>query len=157
MLTPAAAAYADGFNPILSYGASAMQVTSADNAFPCPCCGFLSFDEPPGSFDICPICFWADSVPQLRYVLSGAGPNKVSLLQAQHNYATFGAMEERFVKSVRRPTPDDQRDPLWRPLDPARDKLAASPYRDPVSELVETDEAMAGDATLYYYWRSTAP
>jgi hypothetical protein len=24
--------------------------------YPCPCCGFLVFDEEPGSFSICPIC-----------------------------------------------------------------------------------------------------
>ncbi len=26
--------------------------------FPCPCCGFLTLpEEPPGTYDICPVCF----------------------------------------------------------------------------------------------------
>ncbi|WP_248129036.1 CPCC family cysteine-rich protein [Pseudomonas sp. W2Aug9] len=26
--------------------------------FTCPCCGYAVFEEHPGSYDICPICFW---------------------------------------------------------------------------------------------------
>ncbi|WP_241494482.1 CPCC family cysteine-rich protein [Pseudomonas asplenii] len=30
--------------------------------FTCPCCGYAVFEEPPGSHDICPICFWEDDL-----------------------------------------------------------------------------------------------
>ncbi|MEV6629559.1 CPCC family cysteine-rich protein [Actinoplanes sp. NPDC051470] len=28
-----------------------------ETRFPCPCCGYLEFGEPPGSYDSCEICF----------------------------------------------------------------------------------------------------
>lgn len=28
--------------------------------YPCPCCGHLVFEDPPGSYEICPVCFWED-------------------------------------------------------------------------------------------------
>lgn len=29
--------------------------------YTCPCCGYLTLDEkPPGTYDICSICFWED-------------------------------------------------------------------------------------------------
>ncbi len=37
--------------------------------YPCPCCGYLVFTEPPGSYTICPICFWEDDISQLRFPL----------------------------------------------------------------------------------------
>lgn len=33
------------------------------NRLPCPCCGNLTFDADdvfPGSFEICPVCYWED-------------------------------------------------------------------------------------------------
>ena len=114
----------------------------------------MSFDEPPGSYSICPICFWEDSAVQLRYVLSAGGPNKVSLFEAQQNYAAFGAMERRFTEHVRQPRASDERDPTWRLLDPQRDTMAASPHADPVSAFVDTATKQAGDEARYYYWRS---
>lgn len=38
--------------------------------YPCPCCGYLQFGEPPGSYEICAICFWGDDAVQL----SSGGP-----------------------------------------------------------------------------------
>ena len=40
---------------------------SSVEKLPCPCCGYLVFDEPVGSFDICPICDWEDDDVQLRF------------------------------------------------------------------------------------------
>jgi hypothetical protein len=109
---------------------------------PCPCCGYEVFDEPPGSYDICDICFWEDDEAQLRYPEMDWGPNKVSLIEAQKNYALFGASEERLIIHVRKALPTDKRDPEWRPIVVGKDNY-------------ETD--IGGkypvDMTTLYYWR----
>ena len=64
------------------------------SSYPCPCCGHLVFEEPPGSYDICPICFWEDGISQLRFVAT-TGANDVSLLEAQRNFSDFGAAATR--------------------------------------------------------------
>jgi rubrerythrin len=43
------------------------KITGAEMKYPCPGCGYLVFDEPPGSYEICPICFWEDDLAQLRF------------------------------------------------------------------------------------------
>ena len=63
------------------------------------------------------------------------GPNRVSLMEGQKNFAVFGACELRFQARGRAPTAMDQRDPTWRPIDPRID--LPSPK----------------DKTTLYYWR----
>ena len=77
--------------------------------YPCPCCGYLMFGEPPGSYEICKICFWEDDISQLRFVTRGGA--SIPLIEAQKNYATFGAIERRFLRFVREPCPEDVQDP----------------------------------------------
>jgi rubredoxin len=74
--------------------------------FPCPSCGYLVFDEPPGSDNICPICFWEDALSQLRFVRK-TGANRVNLTQAQKNFAQSGAGEPRLKQHVRQPGDED--------------------------------------------------
>lgn len=105
----------------------------------------MSFKESPGSYDICPICFWEDDAIQLRWPLYGGGANVPSLVESQQNYAKYGAMEKRFVENVRRPREQDRRDPAWRPIDLERD----NPQE-------HDDLPWAEDYTSYYYWRSWA-
>jgi len=89
--------------------------------YPCPCCGYLVFDEPPGSFDICPICFWEDDIVQLRFPQMGGGANTLSLHQSQQNYLEHGVSDLRFAGNVRKAKPLDVRDPDWRPFAPESD------------------------------------
>jgi hypothetical protein len=89
--------------------------------YPCPCCGYLAFSEPPGSYEICSICFWEDDMVQLGFPFLGGGANQASLVEAQQAFARTGACEQRVLLHVRQPTPHDQRDPDWRPVDPDRD------------------------------------
>ena len=89
---------------------------------PCPCCGYLVFDEPPGSYDICPICSWEDDLSQLRFPVT-TGANHVSLIDAQRNYARDGVCESRLHSHVRQPKDSDVRDPQWRPIDERKDNL----------------------------------
>ena len=86
------------------------------SAYPCPCCGYLIFDEPPGSYAICPICFWEDDAGQLAHPDAG-GANTVSLRLAQRNYRECGACEARFAHLVRTPVAADAKASGWHRLD----------------------------------------
>ena len=122
-------------------------VPPAHKPYPCPCCGHFGFDEPPGSYEICPVCFWEDDALQLEFATTLAGgANKPSLLQAQRNYAVLAACEERLRPYVRAPQEDEPRDPSWRPVDPERDI-----FED--FEAAERPRAPTNDESLYY-WRS---
>lgn len=115
--------------------------------YPCPCCGWLVFREPPGSYDICPICFWEDDLVQLRWPDFGGGANGPSLIDAQAIFAERGAMEERFLRHVRAPAPTEQHDPEWRPFDPEVDTIEGHVQgQDYGMKYVE-------HRTAYYYWR----
>ena len=109
---------------------------------PCPCCGYEVFAEPPGSYDICPICFWEDDNVQLRYPEMGGGANKPSLIEAQKNYAALGVMEERFLGNIRKPLPTDKRDPEWLPIIVGKDNYEKEPSAE-----------WPADTTKLYYWR----
>jgi Cysteine-rich CPCC len=75
--------------------------------FACHCCGFLTLEEEPlGTFEICPVCFWEDDDVQLREP-TWTGANYVTLSEAKENFARFGASEERFKPFVRSPSPDE--------------------------------------------------
>lgn len=117
------------------------------SAYPCPCCGYLVFDEPPGSSDICMICFWEDDALQLRFPELADQTNVVSLAEAQRNYANYAAIEERFAGDVRQPTVEDVRDPDFRPLG-ADDSFEPTPEQEPTTP-------SPSDTTQLYYWRST--
>jgi hypothetical protein len=84
--------------------------------YTCPCCGFEVYDSPPGSYDICPICYWEDDAQQLFFPLNQGGANQCSLVEAQVNFVQFGACTRSVSKNVRLPLPNDRRDPLWFPL-----------------------------------------
>jgi Cysteine-rich CPCC len=108
------------------------------NLYTCPCCGYLVHTEPPGSDNICPICFWQDDAIDLWLFEQPNGPNKVSLIQGQKNFATFGVSEVRLREYVRAPLPNEQRDHMWRVIDPKRDFVLKTPPQDD---------------TQLYYWR----
>jgi len=110
---------------------------------PCPCCGHQTFGEQ-GTYEICDVCYWEDDLGQLRWPWS-FGANAVCLVDAQRNYQRFGAMEERFLKHVRPPTPDEPLDAGWRPIDPSRDSFEGPKSR----------EEWPADTTLLYWWRPT--
>lgn len=77
--------------------------------YACPCCGYPTLDEkPPGTFAICPVCFWEDDEVQYRDTEYAGGANEVSLSQARENFAAFGASDERYRSKVRRPTPAEE-------------------------------------------------
>ena len=80
-------------------------------AFPCPCCGNKTLDkEPPGTYDICPVCFWEDDPIQFADPNSAGGANSPSLITARANYELFGACEEEMLDYVRAPLPGEARE-----------------------------------------------
>jgi len=67
-------------------------------------------------------------------------------MEAQRNFAEFGASEVRLLLFVRSPTEEDIRDPDWRPVDPLRDLFNALDHHD------GTDD-WPTEPTRLYYWR----
>jgi hypothetical protein len=85
--------------------------------YTCPCCGYKTLgEEPPGTFEICDICFWEDDLVQFDDPDYEGGANVVSLRQAQHSFMKFGYSEERIKEFVRSPKADDVKDENWKPL-----------------------------------------
>jgi hypothetical protein len=80
--------------------------------YPCPCCGYLTFDEPtPGTFQICEMCWWHDDDHP------SGGANEMSLADAQRNVARYGVMDKGYPKYWRQRR-RYERDPNWKPLEP---------------------------------------
>jgi rubredoxin len=70
----------------------------------CPCCGYLTLDEkPPGTYQVCPVCFWEDDSVQYHEPDYEGGANKVSLNKARNNYHSFGAIDQKSKGHTRRP------------------------------------------------------
>jgi hypothetical protein len=118
---------------------------SAPN-FPCPCCGHLTFGEPPGSYEICAVCFWEDDAVQLRWPDYRGGANRPSLLDAQRTYAEIGATESQFLRFVGRAAKDEPVDVGWRTIDLAIDRFEP---RD------DQRAPWPDDRTTLYWWRPT--
>jgi len=77
--------------------------------YTCPCCGYKTLEEePPGTFDICSICFWEDDNIQFDDPDYEGGANEESLRQYQKAF---------LMRNVNRKlTDNNERDPNWRPL-----------------------------------------
>ncbi len=85
--------------------------------YTCPCCGYKTLTEkPPGTYEICPICFWEDDPVQFNDPNYTGGANKVSLKEAQENFQLDGVSELNLAKFVREPRPDDIKDPNWKQI-----------------------------------------
>ena len=58
--------------------------------YPCPCCGFLTILHvgagPPGTWAICPLCWWEDDLLQSRDPRLPRGANKMSLFEARADF-----------------------------------------------------------------------
>lgn len=124
----------------------AVEVVMTSAAYPCPCCGHRTLGEPPGSYEICKVCFWEDDAVQLRWPTYEGGANRPSLIDSQRAYAELGAMEHRFTSLVRRPTEEEVREDGWRPIDPTRDSF---------EERGVQDADWPSDLTTLYWWRPT--
>ncbi len=81
--------------------------------YPCPCCGYLTLEKPPpGTYQICPVCFWEDTNNFEEW-----GTNYCTLRQAQQNFNRWGVCEKEWGYLVRNPTESEARLPNWKTLD----------------------------------------
>jgi len=64
-------------------------------------------EEPPGTFEVCPVCYWEDDEVQFKNLDYEGGANTVSLCVARENYARLRACSKEFVNHVRSPTPEE--------------------------------------------------
>ena len=121
--------------------------TMNSTLYPCPCCGFLTKDGPPGTDEFCPICAWQDDLYQLRYATRSGGPNRITLVQEQINYSEHGTS-----KIGRQPSAPSSagfdRDENWRPIDLKIDNIE-------LSFIGDTGNTYPKDLTQLYYWRPT--
>ncbi len=81
---------------------------SETKMYACPCCRFLTLtDEPPGTFEICPVCNWEDDKVQAEDPTFSGGANQMSLEQAQRNFVELGAISKEALARVRPPLVDE--------------------------------------------------
>jgi hypothetical protein len=102
-----------------------------------PCCGYLVFDEPPGSYLICAVCGWEDDISQLRFPTMGGAQSPLLDCQA--------AVAQRGVDTATRA--QFQRDPSWRPIDLSREEVEVP------EPGVDYGMSYPDDPTDLYYWR----
>lgn len=101
----------------------------SNQRYTCACCGYRTLSERPGSDEICRACYWQDDSVQLLDPWYRGGANEVSLVEAQRNYSTTGACEERFRSNVTPVKTNEGRDPRWRPATEADRARVTTPAR----------------------------
>jgi hypothetical protein len=107
--------------------------------YTCPCCGYLVFEQEPGSYDICPVCGWEDDLSQLRFPTT-SGANR-PLIEGQAAYLASRSRSGQDVGFFR--------DLDWRPLDPGSDDI------EEPQPGVDYGTSYDPDPTTYYYWLRT--
>jgi hypothetical protein len=79
-----------------------MSAVMVADKFACPCCACLTLpSEPPGTFGLCPVCFWADDEAQFHDPELATGQNPTSLNEARRFYHRFGACDTTALAAVR--------------------------------------------------------
>lgn len=115
-------------------------MSTTANTYPCPCCGFLVFSEPAGSYAICPLCGWEDDHVQLGHPGMRGGANGGSLKEYQDSaLRDLPPSVEEYQGYVRHPD--------WRPL---RDDECVAPSEPSGGGVAYFRGALAD--TPPYYW-----
>lgn len=77
--------------------------------YACPCCGFFTLQqEPPGTYELCPVCYWEDDGVQYADPDYKGGANSESLNVARANFRRLGASSSSALPYVRPPRPEEQ-------------------------------------------------
>jgi Cysteine-rich CPCC len=87
---------------------SVIEPAQEDIMYRCPCCGYKTLGER-GGYEICDICFWEDDGQDEHdaNVVRGGPNGSLILTKARENFQDFGACEERHIKHVRKPLPEE--------------------------------------------------
>jgi hypothetical protein len=86
-----------------------VRLTLSSRRHGCPCCGCLTLTrEPPGTFEVCEVCFWEDDPVQFEDPAYRGGANAVSLTEARANFAHYGAVDEGARESVLPARPEER-------------------------------------------------
>jgi len=118
-------------------------MSSVNSIYPCPSCGFLIFDEPIGSYDICSICGWEDDPVQLANPLLKGGANKECLLECQQKCLTKVPADINVHRGFKRVSG-------WRPLT----QEDCKPSENVPKTGLEYFHAAGGDNPSYYWDKS---
>lgn len=110
--------------------------------YPCPTCGFEVFEEPLGSYDICPVCGWEDDDVQARFPLLKGGANRECLFERQQR------LLQRLPFGVNKHS-GYPRCCDWRPLTLA--ECNSNAERMPTTGVTYFDAA--AEEPMDYYWR----
>ena len=113
-------------------------MTGKHAAYPCPSCGFLTFDDGPGCYEICGTCGWQDDPVQLLHPLSG-GANKINLVESQANVLAQYPLHVTELDGM-------ARDPEWRPLRNDEHESIAPPETG-----LDYDRAVPETGPAYYW------
>jgi len=112
------------------------------DSYSCPSCGFLVFDEPPGSYNICRFCGWEDDHVQLTHPTMRGGANGESLAESQIAILKELPLEVREHEGI-------LRDPHWRPLRDEELKVRPDAPRDGTAYF----HAACKEEPTYYWLR----
>jgi len=82
--------------------------------YACPCCGYHTLtDKPPGSYDICKVCFWEDDGVQFEDHSYRGGANDECLNEARAEFETKFAKGELRSRHCRFPNDDERPRLSW--------------------------------------------
>ena len=74
----------------------------------CPCCNMKTLEEePPGTYEICPVCGWEDDEIQFKNPNYCCGANNISLQEAKNNFEKLGAINEEALEYTREPLAEE--------------------------------------------------
>lgn len=75
----------------------------------CACCNYKTLTEkPPGTYEICPVCFWEDDYEQYINENYEGGANSISLKNARQNFIKYKVSDIRYKGRVREPNDDEK-------------------------------------------------
>lgn len=113
--------------------------------YTCPVCGYFTFKESPGSYDICYICGWEDDEVQLRFI-DQPGANRLSLKDYQRKYLEPSWVRKAKDRLFGINKLKVEKDSTWRPLRNNENFVQMLEYAD-------HDSADSEDLEELYYWR----